>query len=404
MDIVGVFALLAAIVLHLCWWVRLMWGGHPRPGREAGRRTANQVSLWAVWLAFVLFAVYSMAEFGDKWGWKWLLAIWSVPVGAWAAAIVALAIHRWRMHRQNRHQSGKRAGSLPAGDSPPAGTDTESAGGGQPAAMRLRADDFEADPADPFAGDTLDRQPHVEAACRLMLAARTPATVLIDARWGTGKTAFVRMAAAHINRQAAADDHLDHVASDDNAASGGPASRLAGLRPMADLIIPGRRPRPCPPPTRGSVGLFRSRRNHPRVPPAHAGISRGTGARPGGTAGAPRPRGDQSTVEWWALLFDPCPPPTRGSVGGVPAGATVRGVPPAHAGISRWVFSVIRMLYCAPRPRGDQSAFTRRSLTEDSVPPPTRGSVAVGERYSSCPPPGAGPQGTPPHFVGVGQE
>ena len=53
---------------------------------------------------------------------------------------------------------------------------------------------------------------------------------------------------------------------------------------------------PRPPPTRGSVAVAIAAIGAGLAPPAHAGISRLLGLDFGRDAGAPRPRGDQSTA------------------------------------------------------------------------------------------------------------
>ena len=62
--------------------------------------------------------------------------------------------------------------------------------------MLVRARDFEAMSADPFANDRLDRQEHVKAVCRAIAEMDGPAVVALDGGWGTGKTAFLAMCMA----------------------------------------------------------------------------------------------------------------------------------------------------------------------------------------------------------------
>ena len=64
--------------------------------------------------------------------------------------------------------------------------------------MRLRLQEFQADPEEPFLHDKLSRQQHVEALCRVLRSIEGHATVSIDAPWGAGKTAFVKMCSAHL--------------------------------------------------------------------------------------------------------------------------------------------------------------------------------------------------------------
>ena len=62
--------------------------------------------------------------------------------------------------------------------------------------VRLHPNEFEADPKDPFKYDKLSRRQHVEAFCSVLSGIEGPAVVLLDAPWGSGKTAFVRMCSA----------------------------------------------------------------------------------------------------------------------------------------------------------------------------------------------------------------
>ena len=64
--------------------------------------------------------------------------------------------------------------------------------------VRLHPNEFEADPKDPFKHDKLSRRHHVEAFCSVFSGIEGPAVVLLDAPWGSGKTAFVRMCSAFL--------------------------------------------------------------------------------------------------------------------------------------------------------------------------------------------------------------
>ena len=64
--------------------------------------------------------------------------------------------------------------------------------------VRLHPNEFEADPKDPFKHDKLSRRQHVEAFCSVLSGIEGPAVVLLDAPWGSGKTAFVRMCSAFL--------------------------------------------------------------------------------------------------------------------------------------------------------------------------------------------------------------
>ena len=67
--------------------------------------------------------------------------------------------------------------------------------------VRLHPDEFEADPKDPFKHDKLRRRQHVVAFCSVLSGIEGPAVVLLDAPWGSGKTAFVRMCSAFLQSQ-----------------------------------------------------------------------------------------------------------------------------------------------------------------------------------------------------------
>ena len=67
--------------------------------------------------------------------------------------------------------------------------------------VRLHPNEFEADPKDPFKHDKLSRRQHVEAFCSVLSGIEGPAVVLLDAPWGSGKTAFVRMCSAFLQSQ-----------------------------------------------------------------------------------------------------------------------------------------------------------------------------------------------------------
>ncbi len=67
--------------------------------------------------------------------------------------------------------------------------------------MRLHPVEFTAHEKAPFENDRLNRRPHVEALCRVLRGVDGHAVVSLDAPWGAGKTAFVRMCSAHLRSQ-----------------------------------------------------------------------------------------------------------------------------------------------------------------------------------------------------------
>ncbi len=68
--------------------------------------------------------------------------------------------------------------------------------------LQLRAPEFVVDADDPFANDRLNRQEDVKSFCNVIQdAGKHGAIILLDGQWGSGKTAFVKMAAAHLRTQ-----------------------------------------------------------------------------------------------------------------------------------------------------------------------------------------------------------
>lgn len=62
--------------------------------------------------------------------------------------------------------------------------------------LSIRPPDFVAEPSAPFAHDVLGREPQVKAFCSILAGIKAPAILSIDADWGAGKTAFVKMSVA----------------------------------------------------------------------------------------------------------------------------------------------------------------------------------------------------------------
>ncbi|MCY3954209.1 MAG: P-loop NTPase fold protein [bacterium] len=70
--------------------------------------------------------------------------------------------------------------------------------------VRVRPDQFDVDPDEPFERDRLDRRGRVEALCGLIERIESPAVIAVDGPFGSGKSVFVRMCAAHLrNREVA---------------------------------------------------------------------------------------------------------------------------------------------------------------------------------------------------------
>ena len=66
--------------------------------------------------------------------------------------------------------------------------------------MRWRPPDFAADARNPFQHDRLDRTAEVTEFCEELTQADLPLLVAVDGEWGSGKSAFVQMCAAHLTR------------------------------------------------------------------------------------------------------------------------------------------------------------------------------------------------------------
>ena len=67
--------------------------------------------------------------------------------------------------------------------------------------IRLQPEPIGVPDEDPFANDLLGRREFVEAFAGTLMGIEPPAVFAIDGPWGTGKTTFVRMLAAHLGNQ-----------------------------------------------------------------------------------------------------------------------------------------------------------------------------------------------------------
>ena len=67
--------------------------------------------------------------------------------------------------------------------------------------MRARPSEFIVHATKPFKHDTLDRERRVRALCRLLQQIESPAVIAVNGRFGSGKSAFLRMCAAHLRYQ-----------------------------------------------------------------------------------------------------------------------------------------------------------------------------------------------------------
>lgn len=67
--------------------------------------------------------------------------------------------------------------------------------------VRVRPEQFVVDDDQPFEGDRLDRQRRVEALCRLITRTESAAVVAVNGSFGSGKSVFLQMCAAHLRGQ-----------------------------------------------------------------------------------------------------------------------------------------------------------------------------------------------------------
>ena len=68
----------------------------------------------------------------------------------------------------------------------------------RPEGLRLRPIEFSATESDPFGEDVLGRRVVVEALAAIIMGTEGAGALMVDAPWGTGKTAFLRMCAAYL--------------------------------------------------------------------------------------------------------------------------------------------------------------------------------------------------------------
>ena len=64
--------------------------------------------------------------------------------------------------------------------------------------ITIRPTEFSVQPNDPFKNDLLDRKPAIESLTRIVGSAQSPYVISVDADWGSGKTAFLKMWCQHL--------------------------------------------------------------------------------------------------------------------------------------------------------------------------------------------------------------
>ena len=67
--------------------------------------------------------------------------------------------------------------------------------------MSFRPPELVIDPADPFKEDRLGREPLVESLCAVIETDERPLVVSVDGKFGSGKSTFLTMCAAHLRRR-----------------------------------------------------------------------------------------------------------------------------------------------------------------------------------------------------------
>ena len=68
--------------------------------------------------------------------------------------------------------------------------------------MSFRPPELVIDPDDPCKGDTLGRKPLVETLCAVIETDERPLVVSVDGKFGSGKSTFLAMCAAHLRQEA----------------------------------------------------------------------------------------------------------------------------------------------------------------------------------------------------------
>ena len=67
--------------------------------------------------------------------------------------------------------------------------------------IRIKLAEFDVPPDNPFENDLLRRRPAVESLTRIVESANSPYVISVDAEWGAGKTAFLRMWSQHLRNE-----------------------------------------------------------------------------------------------------------------------------------------------------------------------------------------------------------
>lgn len=166
-------------------------------------------------------------------------------------------------------------------------------------------DTFQAPPEDPYENDAFEREDDVRRFCKLLVLGRAPAVWALSGPWGSGKSAFARMAAAECERQGAVSKCIEVSA---------PAGRLGGA-PLFDLaaaLAHGLTPADAEDRRDGTLQMFDLARSY--AEPVRLAQELRAGDDPRGTlnefAGVVRELVEEATgrVVLWIDDLDRCPP------------------------------------------------------------------------------------------------
>ena len=178
-ELVAYLVALLAPLLVLWLWFVYMARDRPRPLRSAVETASEFVSRWALWLLFVLVLLAGTLEVIDRLKWWGAAALGGPSAVAGSLALLA------KLFREHRHSDHMKVHQCDTGAN----------------FLRLYPREFIAEPSCPFKYDLLGRRPHVESLSGIIQEIRGHSVLMVDAPWGSGKTAFVKMCSAHLEAQ-----------------------------------------------------------------------------------------------------------------------------------------------------------------------------------------------------------
>ena len=127
-------------------------------------------------------------------GWPWLLPFTAVCLVGAPVLLPVLAVQEQRARYAGALQALKTLEIIE--DEEEEDSDAYKPSDGNIGKLSIRSPEFVAEPSAPFAHDVLGREPQVKAFCSILAGIKPPAVLSIDAGWGAGKTAFVKMSVA----------------------------------------------------------------------------------------------------------------------------------------------------------------------------------------------------------------